>query len=242
MKNFKHIKSLFFLAMAAVLFTGCEQDLESPVSNFAGFEIGPNERAITVPKDVTQTFDVKVYATETTSSDRTFDVVVDMDDTSLASPYSVPSTVTIPGGSNEGTLTFSITDNADLGFEKQILRFALDGFARNEITFGVTEQCLDTVVTFNLELDTWPDETTWEIYDLTGTPTVIGSGGPYNNPADDFAVLAFDFCLAPGNYGVVVYDSYGDGGPVYSVTSAAGTLVPSTGVAGAQSSATFTVN
>ncbi|GAB4161112.1 MAG: hypothetical protein Tsb0033_18040 [Winogradskyella sp.] len=242
MKNFKHIKSLFFLAMAAVLFTGCEQDLESPVSNFAGFEIGPTERAITVPKDQTQTFDIDVYATETTSSDRSFNVLVNVDATTLAAPYSVPATVTIPGGSNEGTLSFSITDNDDLGFEKQILRFGLEGFVRNEVTFAVTEECLDTVVTFNLELDTWPDETTWEIYDLTGTPTVIASGGPYVNPDDDFAELAFDFCLAAGNYGVVVYDAYGDGGPTYSVTSASGTLVPSTAVSGAQSSATFTVN
>jgi hypothetical protein len=97
-------------------------------------------------------------------------------------------------------------------------------------------------VTFNLNLDTWPDETSWEVYDLTGTPTVIFSGGPYINPDDDFAELSFDFCLAAGNYGVVVYDSYGDGGPTYSVTTATGTLVPSTSVGGSQSSATFTVN
>lgn len=242
MKNFKYLKSLFCLALISFTFIGCEEDLESSVSNFAGFEIGPNERAITVPKDQTQTFDIKVYATETTSSDRTFNILVDVDDTTLASPYSVPATVTVPGGTNEGTLTFSVTDNDDLGFEKQILRFGLEGFVRNEVTFAVTEQCLDTVVTFNLTLDTWPDETSWEVYDLNGTPSVIASGGPYNNPADDFAVFAFDFCLAAGNYGVVVYDSYGDGGPVFSVTSAGGTLVPSTTVGGTQSSATFTVN
>lgn len=242
MKNYRYFKSLFSLALVVLLFTACEQDLESPVSNFAGFEIGTAERAITVPKDASESFDIKVYATETTSSDRTFNVVVDMDDTSLASPYTVPSTVTIPGGSNEGTLTFTVTDNDNLGFEKQLLVFGIEGFSGNEVTYAVTEQCLDTVVTFNLELDTWPDETTWEIYDLNGTPSVIASGGPYVNPDDDFAVLAFDFCLAAGNYGVVVYDSYGDGGPVFSVTSAGGTLVPATAVGGTQSSATFTIN
>ncbi|APY09684.1 hypothetical protein BWZ20_11700 [Winogradskyella sp. J14-2] len=236
------MKSIFSLLAIAALFTACEQDLESPLSNFAGFEIGTAERAITVPKDASESFDIKVYASETTSADRTFNVVVNMDDTSLASPYTVPSTVTIPGGSNEGTLSFSVTDNDDLGFEKQLLVFGIEGLSGNEVTYAVTEQCLDTVVTFNLELDTWPDETTWEIYDLSGSPVVIASGGPYVNPDDDFAVLAFDFCLAAGDYGVVVYDSYGDGGPEFSVTSAAGTLVPSTTVGGAQSSATFSIN
>ena len=91
-------------------------------------------------------------------------------------------------------------------------------------------------------MDDWPEETTWEIYDLSGTPTVVASGGPYANPADDFAELSFDFCLASGNYGVVVYDAYGDGGPTFSVTTAAGTLVADTTVAGTQASATFTVN
>jgi len=91
-------------------------------------------------------------------------------------------------------------------------------------------------------LDNWPNETSWEIFDLSGTPTVIFSGGPYVDPNDDFAELSFDFCLASGDYGIAVYDSYGDGGPNYSITSASGDLVSDTVVAGSQSSATFTVN
>mgnify|MGYP006897119526 CR=1 FL=1 len=77
---------------------------------------------------------------------------------------------------------------------------------------------------------------------MSGTPTVIASGGPYDNPADDFAVLNFEYCLLPGDYGVVVYDSYGDGGPTFSVSSGATTLVAATTVGGSQSSATFAVN
>lgn len=93
-----------------------------------------------------------------------------------------------------------------------------------------------------IQLDTWPDETTWEIYDLSSTPTMIISGGPYINPDDDFAIVTYDFCLPPGNYGIVIYDTYGDGGPVYSVYNGSTPLIPNTTVTGAQSSATFTLD
>lgn len=93
-----------------------------------------------------------------------------------------------------------------------------------------------------IELEDWPEETTWEIWDLSGDPTPIISGGPYINPDDDFAILTYDFCLPSGDYGIVVYDTYGDGGPIYSVYSGSTPLVPSTTVGGAQSSATFTLD
>ncbi|WP_422106041.1 RagB/SusD family nutrient uptake outer membrane protein [Winogradskyella sp.] len=93
-----------------------------------------------------------------------------------------------------------------------------------------------------IQLDTWPDETTWEIYDLSGAPTLIISGGPYINPDDDFAVLSYDFCLPSGSYGIAVYDAYGDGGPTYSVSTGSTILVPATTVMGTQSSNTFTLN
>lgn len=244
MKNFRYIKSILCLAFVAMAFTGCEENLDGDLSNFVGFSIDA-PKAIAVPSNATQSFDVSVYASESRSSDRTFAIMVDEAST-LASPYSVPAQVTIPGGSNEGVLTISITDNDDLGFVPQDLLISFagqDGVSNGEgLSISVAEECPGSIVTFNLNLDTWPDETSWEVFDLTGAPTVIFSGGPYVNPDDDFAELSFDFCLTPGNYGVVVYDSYGDGGPSYSVTSATGTLVSETTVGGAQSSSTFTVN
>lgn len=241
MKNFRYIKSILCIALMAFALTGCEESPSSPLSDFAGFTIDAPQ-AITVPKDATQSFEVKIYASETTSSDRMFSVIVDEDNTDLASPYSVPSQVTIPGGSNEGTLTFSVTDNDDLGFEAQDLVIAFEGFSGNEMPLSVTEECLDTIVTFNLLTDDWPDETTWEIYDLTGAPTIIYSGGPYANPADDFTQFTWDYCLPSGDYGVVVYDSYGDGGPTYSVISGGVALIPDTTVGGSNSSSTFTLD
>ena len=243
MKNYLKIFTLLALSF---LFTNCSQDdaLDTSLSNYVGFQIGP--QVFTVDNGATQTFDITVAASETSNSDRTYNVIVD-DASTLMAPYTVPSTVTIPAGSNVGTVTVSVTDTEDLGFVTQSLILDLpedesDVDFGQGITLNFTETCLDTIVTFNLTLDTWPDETTWEIYDLSGTPSVIFSGGPYINPDDDFAELSFDFCLASGDYGVVVYDSYGDGGPTYSVNIGASVVVSETTLSGSNSSATFTVD
>lgn len=239
-KYFKY----FTVFLAVTLMFNCEQDNDSSLSNFVGFQEGPLN--FTIDNGQTATIDVIVAASETSGSDRSYDVMVVEEESTLASPYSVPATVTIPGGSNVGTLSISVTDNEDLGFVAQSLVLDFPDEAGldtgDAITLNIAETCLDTIVTFNITLDDWPEETTWEIYDLSGTPTVIASGGPYANPADDFAEISTPLCLASGNYGVVVYDAYGDGGPTFSVTTDAGTLVADTTLAGTQASATFTVN
>ncbi len=220
----------------------CEEDLPSGSTNYVTLEESPN--GFTVDKDATSTKDIYVYAGNKTGSSRTFNVLVDGSSTLTAS-YSVPSTVTIPANSNVGALSVSITDDDTLGFVTQTLVLDLEAeagqsFGEN-LVINVAEACPGSLVQFFLTLDTWPDETTWEIYDLSGTPAVIFSGGPYVNPDDDFAELAFEWCLLPGDYGVVVYDAYGDGGPTYSVSSGATTLVGSTTLGGSSSSNTFTI-
>jgi len=240
-------KFLKYLIVVSLLFNfSCEEengvgdssDYVTFESDVIGFQVASNS---------TDQRDVMIYTGNKTSSDRSFNVLVNENST-LAASYSVPSSVTIPANSNVGVLPVSVTDDANLSFDAQtlILEFQ-DGIGTSigaPVTMNIAEACPGDIVRFNLTLDTWPDETTWEIYDLSGTPTVIYSGGPYANPADDFAEFTFEYCLLAGNYGVVVYDSYGDGGPTFSVTSNNnGVLVPDTTLVSTTfSSATFTVN
>ena len=230
--------------MLLLISFSCEDDNGIGESvNYVTFE--SNEVGFQVDANGTSSKDIIVYTGNKTGSSRTFNVLVN-DASTLSASYSVPSTVTVPANSNEGVLTVSVTDDDTLTFAAQTLIVEFlqgDGISVGEpVTLNVAELCPGSLVRFNLTLDTWPDETTWEIYDLSGTPTVIYSGGPYVNPDDDFAELSFEYCMLPGDYGVVVYDSYGDGGPTFSVTTAAGALVDDTTLAGAQASATFTVN
>lgn len=230
----------------AVLMFNCETDdgTSSDLSGFVGFEEGPV--VYTVDNSSTLSLDVTVAASEVSSSDRTYAIYVDETSSDLAASYSVPTSVTIPAGTNLGTVAVTVTDDESLGFVTQslVLDFVdeADTDFGDPVTLEFTETCLDTIVTFNLTLDTWPDETTWEIYNLADLVTPIATGGPYVNPDDDFAELSFDYCLASGDYGVVVYDSYGDGGPTYSVAIGDTVLVAETTLAGANSSATFTVD
>ena len=238
-------KYLKYLTLIALLITfGCEEENGvGESSNYISFE--SNELGFQVDANATSQKDVLVYTGNKTGSDRTFDVLVN-DASTLSASYSVPSTVTIPANTNVGVMSVTVTDDDTLAFDAQtlIVEF-VDGTGisvGDSVTLNVAEACPGSLVTFNLTLDTWPDETTWEIYDLSGTPTVIFSGGPYINPDDDFAELAFENCFLPGDYGVVVYDSYGDGGPTFSVTSGGITYVAATTLGGTQASATFTVN
>ena len=265
MKN----KINYLLLCLAFIVFNCETDeaVESELSNFVGFEISSEPfRFATVAADATGAIEINVYASEISSADRSFgiftsedlheELIVDrfgqtaFDNNAypyLEADFNLPSEVVIPAGSNKGTLMLNVTDDDDLGFVNQYLPISFVSEAGKDfavpIILGITEQCLDTIATFTLTLDTWPDETTWEIFDLNGTPTVIFSGGPYANPADDFAVLSFDFCLAPGEYGVVVYDSYGDGitDGGYEI-SVGGNVLVSGVVAGPQSTAEFSID
>lgn len=223
----------------------CEEDLESGATNYVTFYNEGDASVLRIANNATATKEVKVYTGNKTGSDRTFNVMVAPNST-LQTNYSVPATVTVPANTNEGTLLVSVTDDDNLQFVPQTLVLVLEdeaGFSTGEtLVLNVTELCPDTIVKFSLKLDTWPDETTWEIYDLSGgQQVVIASGGPYVNPDDDFAEFVFEYCLASGNYGVVVYDAYGDGGPNYKIALNGVTVVSET-VTGTFTSSEFTVN
>ncbi|WP_296312226.1 hypothetical protein [Winogradskyella sp. UBA3174] len=243
----KIINNVFvLLCMVAVLNSCEEQEPLNDLSNYVSFGSTGNF-AFAVPEDQSSSVDVKVYATETKSSDRTFSVLVD-DASTLTAGYTVPATVTIPAGSSEGSMSVTVTDDATLGFVAQTLILNFDNEVGvdfgSALTVSVSQECLLNKVQFKLTLDTWPDETTWSISDIGVTPAVVlFSGGPYVNPDDDFAVLTFDFCLGSGDYEVVVNDSYGDGIADGGYTVSVGTTEVVNGVVpGASSSATFTID
>lgn len=57
-----------------------------------------------------------------------------------------------------------------------------------------------------LQLDDYPEETSWEITDQQGN--IVASGAGYGVPNQ---LVADSFCLANGCYTFTIYDSYGDG-------------------------------
>jgi hypothetical protein len=68
--------------------------------------------------------------------------------------------------------------------------------------------CLENGVTLTINLDNYPEETSWIIRNSGGT--TIASGGTYGSQPDGSTVVEVA-CLADGCYDFVIYDSYGDG-------------------------------
>lgn len=60
--------------------------------------------------------------------------------------------------------------------------------------------------TVSIEFDNYPEETSWEITDLSGN--VLYSGGPYSEDATSFEE---EVCLGPDCYLFTISDSWGDG-------------------------------
>ena len=229
----------FAILIASVVFN-CESDDSSQLKDYVGFERGPV--AMTVVKDGTTTKDFVVYSSDISGSDRTYNLIVDTKATKLMSAYTVPATVTVPANTNKGTFTVSVTDDETLKFVNQALvinfETKLGLYFSEKLTINVTELCADTFTRLALTFDIWPEETTVELFDLSGDePVVIFEGGPFNGKKN----ANFDFCLKSGKYGVAVYDEYGDGGATYLITAGSKIYVPKTTSKSGTSTAIFTI-
>lgn len=123
---------------------------------------------------------------------------------------------------NSGDVTFAVTTDGVTNTLVQEVSFAME--TTNEVTVEI-------------ELDNWPEETTWDIRNENGS--VVASGGPYDNQENE-TVTSVENLSNLGCYTFNIYDSYGDGlngstwGSQYSdgsytVTGSDGTVIASGG-------------
>lgn len=245
------MKRLLIFMLAIVFFTCDDENITR--ENVISFE-GLGNIAVDVPANsVDFDYPISIYTNFASTSDRQFNVVLDLDNSTLGSEnYSIPTTFTMPANALEGQLIVTF-DDVSIDFTPQAIALKLesdnDTFAisnddaNNNIFLNVVEECTGTFVQLAITLDTWPDETTWQLVNLdSGSPVVLFSGGPFVNPDDDFATIDYEFCLLPGNYGIVVFDSYGDGitNGGYEITSE-GVVLASGVVTSMFGSSTFSV-
>ncbi|MEM9544739.1 MAG: M43 family zinc metalloprotease [Bacteroidota bacterium] len=87
--------------------------------------------------------------------------------------------------------------------------------------------CDDNLVQVTINLDNYPEETSWQITNTTGS--IVASGGTYGSEPDG-STVTIEACLVDGCYDFTINDSYGDGiccaygNGSYSVTSGGNTL------------------
>lgn len=223
-----------FLAIFLLIFLqSCDEEQFESSLNYVSF----SEATYSTGVDVggTNNFDVKVYASKTTGADRSFNItVVDSVSNAATGSYVVPASVTIPSGSNEGTLTVALSDvDLGIGVNKLVLSFSdvlADHNAGNSTAIEYIQNCTEVTGTVDLTFDQWGSEVSWQILDaLDG---VVASGGGYSDTGAGTSTSdSISVTLCSGrSYTFVTTDAYGDGwGSVGSYTLTVGGVVKVTG-------------
>lgn len=235
---------LLFLAVTTSVFMSCSSDDEFTPPNYVTFEgfVNPN---IGVEVDGSATREVTVYTANITSNDRTFNLLVGDATTLPAEAYTVPSTVTVPGGTNEATFEIEVSDvNLGLSGKSLVLRLdpTVEGlYTGDPYVLNVGRICEGTDFTVDLAFDGYASETTWALLDADGEVLIEVDGY-----SDGTATATRSLCPGEGTFTFMITDSFGDG-LTYpnegSVTLSYGgeefTVIP--GDFGSEESVTFTI-
>lgn len=169
------------------------------------------------------TVDITVFTADIAGSDRSFDLTADGTGAAAGS-YSVPSSVTIPAGSNEGSFTVSLSDvDLGIGINKVIISFVHeDGYTNsNAATVSYIQNCTEVTATLDLSFDRWGTEVYWEILDALDGVVAATAGYP-DTGAGTTTTDSVTITLCAGrSYTFYAADTYGDGwgtGSSYTLT------------------------
>jgi hypothetical protein len=244
-------KSIALVTALSLFFTlfSCTEDnsADNQASNYVGLEIS---KIVEISDGETVVVEGRILASEASGSDRTFNLVVDATTTHGAANYSVPTSVTIPAGSKEGTYEVTIVGNNLVDGNKVVVKLepqegvnvsvyesssaagVVTGVTYAKTSFILYKPCASVRARLSIKFDNYPEETAWELYD--SALNLIDSGGFESpgvingNPGTGYAALFADRatfsvvkCLAPGTYTFVIYDLYGDG--MYTSATVSGT-------------------
>lgn len=196
--------------LTIALVTACDEEQFESDLKYVSF--GQSNYSAGVDVGGTNTVDVVVYTSNIVSNDVTFNVSVDPSDAAPGS-YTVPNTVTIPSGSNEGVLTVGLSDtDLGIGVNSLVLSFdsVADGFDNGGSTsIDYIQNCNEVSATLDFVFDGYGSEIGWYILDELGGTVVSADTGTY---ADGDASASETLSLCVGReYTLVITDSFGDG-------------------------------
>ncbi len=218
----KNIKLLLLAVLVAVGFSSCEEEVEAPGTSYATFEAPTAD--VGVEQGGSTTADIKIYTANITGSARTINVSVDAATTADAGAYSVPASVSIPAGSNVGTLSVGIND-VGLDSDKVLvlkLEQTADIDTGGNITIGLSQVCPNNgiKVKVSLTFDGFPEDVYWRIVDSSDN-IVAASVDPaaFGAYTGQSGTISESYCLPSGDYSIEIFDVFGDGGTSYTITA-----------------------
>ena len=223
----KKIFTLLTIFSLAFTFNSCDEEIETSSLKYASFE--KTDVIIGVADSSQSIAEFDIYTTNKSSSPRTFDIQILESSTADADFYNVPATVTIPGGSNKGTISVELNDGAWLDMDK-MLSLKLSSSINNQYTgsesldisiYRLCPGATDTKVSLSVTLDDYPEEVAWRIVDTVSGNTFIASATPFAYGAytglASGSVQVLNFCLPSGSYVFQIFDGYADGAGPYNL-------------------------
>ena len=207
----KKLKLILLTVLTVFAFTSCEEEM--PAGQNANYiTFGKTTYSTGVDVGGTKSFDIPVYTANVVGTDRAFDITVLPTSTAAAGSYTVPTSVTVPAGSNEGTLTVVLTDtNLGIGINALRLKFAdVEGLSIGANTvLNYIQNCTEVTASLRLNFDFYASETGWRITDALGGVVASKAAGSYTDGAAP-ATETIKLC-AGRNYTLIVTDAFGDG-------------------------------
>lgn len=190
-----------------VMFMSCEDSLDLGKLSYVTFESTTYNFGVDIGG--TNTREIKIYTSDVTNTNRIFTVnVVSAGTTADPGSYVIPPSVSVPSGSNEGTIEVTVSDiNVSSAGETIELSFEDEAglFSSQNMVLNVSQICSLNELKLEITFDDFPEETSWEMYD--GVGALVASGNSYNG----LTSFETNWCLPDGNYQFVIYDAYSDG-------------------------------
>lgn len=208
---------LFLSALSVFTFVSCsEEDGSGPSVGVEAVQFVRTAANFPVYDDFASSYvDVEVGVTTKSSSDRTFTVSVDTENsTATSAQYLLESyTVTIPADSYVGTIrVYGYYDQIAPDTEVDLILTLSDTDTRvvtgkSTHTLTMYQACATNPVTLTISFDGYASEITWQLYDSSNN-LIAEDPGTYT---DGLASYFEEFCLDDDTYTFYVQDVYGDG-------------------------------
>ncbi|CAM1352554.1 hypothetical protein [Tenacibaculum insulae] len=218
----KKIFTFLTIFSLAFTFTSCEDEIETSSLKYISFS--QSTEKVPVGYNEQSNVEYNFFSTKTTSSSRVFNVEILDTSTADTQFYTIPSTVTIPGGSNKGVITVEVNDGAWLDTDKTVdLRLSSEDesyYFGETLTLNIFRSCPFDINNFVgtydaledgqynyeviVEKGTQPNELVLtNLYDVGGTTNIILDLSDEVKPKVSFAPY--------GQGGVLyVHPTYGD--------------------------------
>lgn len=205
----KNIIPYLILFVSVLTFNSCT---ENEVTDFNYISFAKTTYSAGVDVGGTLSMDVDVYSSKIENSARNIEITVDEASTAAVGSFTVPATVTIPSGSNKGTLKINLADvDLGIGTNKLILNFGTTSglFNGASTTINYIQNCSEVTATLKINFDGYGSETSWSIIDSNGGIVKSKAAGSYT---DGQVSATENITLCAGRtFTLKMNDSFGDG-------------------------------